>query len=75
MEHRRTHSPAAIRRKRIEAGLKQKDLAHRAGISRPHMSSIEHGRVNPSPPVLHRLALALGCEIPDLMSTAAMASA
>lgn len=67
MEHRRTHSPETVRRKRIEAGLKQKDLARQAGISVPHMSSIEHGRVNPSPPVLGRLAAALGCEIPDLM--------
>lgn len=67
MEPRRTHSPAAIRRKRIEAGLNQKDLAQTVGISGPHMSSIEHGRVNPSPPVLKRLAAALGCKIPDLM--------
>ncbi|MGC5034143.1 helix-turn-helix domain-containing protein [Streptomyces sp. DT190] len=67
MEPRRTHDPAAVRRKRIEAGLKQKELAQQAGISEPHMSSIEHGRVNPSPPVLRRIATALGCEIPDLM--------
>ncbi|MFM9645675.1 helix-turn-helix domain-containing protein [Streptomyces galilaeus] len=67
MEPRRTHSPETIRRKRIEAGLNQKDLAARADISCPHMSSIEHGRVNPSPPVLGRIATALGCEIPDLM--------
>ncbi|MFJ8140617.1 helix-turn-helix domain-containing protein [Streptomyces sp. NPDC096013] len=67
MEPRRTHSPESVRRKRIEAGLKQKELALRAGISRPHMSSIEHGRVSPSPPVLRRLANELGCEVADLM--------
>ncbi|MEV6544432.1 helix-turn-helix transcriptional regulator [Streptomyces sp. NPDC051665] len=67
MEPRRTHSPESVRRKRIEAGLKQKELAFRAGISRPHMSSIEHGRVSPSPPVLRRLADELGCEVADLM--------
>ncbi|MFF7521215.1 helix-turn-helix domain-containing protein [Streptomyces pseudovenezuelae] len=67
MEPRRNHSPESIRRKRIEAGLKQKELAHKVGISTPHMSSIEHGRVNPSPPVLLRLAAALGCQVPDLM--------
>lgn len=67
MKPRRTHSPETVRRKRIEAGLKQIDLARQAGISKPHMSSIEHGRVNPSPPVLGRLAEALGCEISDLM--------
>lgn len=67
MEPRRTHSPESVRRKRIEAGLNQKQLASQAGISCPHMSSIERGRVNPSPPVLGRLAAALGCEIPDLL--------
>lgn len=67
MKPRRTHSPETVRRKRIEAGLKQIDLARQAGISKPHMSSIEHGRVSPSPPVLRRLAEALGCETADLM--------
>ncbi|MFI1030776.1 helix-turn-helix domain-containing protein [Streptomyces sp. NPDC020951] len=75
MEPRRTHSPETVRRKRIEAGLNQKDLAHRAGISKPHMSSIEHGRVNPSPPVLQRLAAALGCAVHDLMPPHETASA
>jgi transcriptional regulator with XRE-family HTH domain len=67
MEPRRNHDPGRVRRKRIEAGLQQQELARKAGISKPHMSSIEHGRVNPSPHVLQRLAVALGCEIPDLM--------
>ncbi|WP_079081659.1 helix-turn-helix domain-containing protein [Streptomyces scabiei] len=67
MEPRRNADPGRVRRKRIEAGLQQQELARRAGISKPHMSSIEHGRVNPSPGVLQRLATALGCEIPDLM--------
>lgn len=67
METRRNHDPGRVRRKRIEAGLQQQELARKAGISKPHMSSIEHGRVNPSPGVLQRLADALGCEIPDLM--------
>jgi transcriptional regulator with XRE-family HTH domain len=68
MEARRTHNPEAVRRLRIEAGLNQKNLAAKAAISEAHMSHIEHGRVNPSPPVLGRIAAALGCEIPDLMS-------
>ncbi len=67
MEPRRNHDPGRVRRKRIEAGLQQQELARKAGISKPHMSSIEHGRVNPSPGVLRRLADALGCQIPDLM--------
>lgn len=31
------------------------------------MSSIEHGRVSPSPGVLRRMAEVLGCEVTELM--------
>jgi len=67
MQPRRNQDPGRVRRKRIEAGLQQQALASKAGISRPHMSSIEHGRVGASPGVLRRLAAALECEIADLM--------
>lgn len=66
----RLHDPDRLRRRRIEAGLSQKDLAAQARISVSHMSQIESGKQNPSPPVLGRLACALTCEIADLLPPA-----
>jgi transcriptional regulator with XRE-family HTH domain len=58
---------ATVRRLRQNAGLTQKDLAARAGITENHVWQIEAGR-RPvlRPPTVHRLAGALGVEIDDL---------
>jgi transcriptional regulator with XRE-family HTH domain len=67
MMHRRNQDPGRLRRKRIETGLNQTELAARAELSTAHMSAIESGRRGASPKVLRRLAEALECSIVDLM--------
>lgn len=60
------HDPATLRTRRVEAGLTGAELAQRAEISAGHLSELESGSRNASPPVLARLARELGCEIRDL---------
>jgi transcriptional regulator with XRE-family HTH domain len=62
-----TQDPQRLRRRRIEAGLNQVELAARAGISKSHMSLLERGARNASAPVLKRLAKRLKCEVADLL--------
>lgn len=59
--------PREIRRRRIEAGLSQTDLALKAGVSKSHVSDVENGRAGFSPKNLKALATALGCTIRDLL--------
>ncbi|MEU6952112.1 helix-turn-helix transcriptional regulator [Streptomyces sp. NPDC045714] len=59
--------PVQIRRRRIEAGLTQKALAKRVGVSKAHISMVERGTAGASAPLLARLAAAFGCEVADLM--------
>jgi transcriptional regulator with XRE-family HTH domain len=73
MEPRRNQDPERLRRRRIESGLSQVDLADRAGISKSHMSMIEGGRAGASPRVLQRLADVMDCEVADLMPVEVMA--
>ena len=70
MEARRNQDPARVRRKRIEAGLTQTQLANQAGLSNAHLSQVERGGRGASPKVLARLAGVLNCEIADLMPPA-----
>lgn len=49
---------------RIRAGLKQYELAGRAGIREPELSLIENGRKRPSAAKLARITAALGVEAP-----------
>lgn len=53
---------ALLIRNRTERGLFQKDLAEAVGITKGHMCDIEAGRKQPSPPLLSRIAEALGIE-------------
>lgn len=59
--------PRAFRRRRIEAGLSQTDLAEQAGVSKSHVSDVENGRAGFSPKNLKAIAEVLGCKIPDLL--------
>lgn len=61
------HDPATLRSRRVEAGLTQAEVASTAKLSAGHLSELETGTRNPSPPVLARLAAALKCEVADLM--------
>ncbi|MET7477943.1 helix-turn-helix transcriptional regulator [Streptomyces sp. NPDC005648] len=56
-----------LRRRRIEAGLNQTQLARRAGISKQLVSMVEKGNANFSPNNLGKIAQALGCKIADLL--------
>ena len=61
------HDPEKLRRKRIEAGLNQMDLAAETGIQQSHISRLERGESSTTPKSLARLARALGCTIADLL--------
>jgi len=49
-----------LRQRRLSMGLRQADLAQRAGISASYLNLIEHNRRRIGPDVLGRLAAALG---------------
>ncbi|MEV0466449.1 helix-turn-helix transcriptional regulator [Nocardia tengchongensis] len=49
----------AIRERRLELGLTQKQLAERAGLSQPEVSRLESGGGTPTIGMLERLARAL----------------
>ncbi|WND34024.1 helix-turn-helix transcriptional regulator [Streptomyces sp. BB1-1-1] len=59
--------PRAFRRRRIDAGLSQTDLAEKAGVSKSHVSDVENGRAGFSPKNLKAIADILGCTIRDLL--------
>ena len=48
-------------------GMSQEELAHRAGIDRTYISSLERSIYNASIDVVDRLAGALGMEAADLL--------
>jgi transcriptional regulator with XRE-family HTH domain len=55
----------ALRRLRLERRLLSKQVASRAGISRPTLSRYEHGRQHPSLPNLVKVLRALDCSAED----------
>lgn len=52
-----------LHRARCMAGLSQRELADRAGVSQPVISAYERGRREPSLSTLARLVAATGCEL------------
>ena len=61
------HHPDKLRRRRVEAGLNQAELAKRVGCSAGHFSELESGTRNPSPALLSAIAAELRCKPADLM--------
>src|SRR2546430_5619548 len=57
---------SGLRRARQRSGLKQAELAARAGISRQTLSALEAGRAQPSTAIALNLARALGCRVEEL---------
>ena len=55
-----------LRRARQRRGLKQGELASRAGISRQTLSALEAGRAQPSTAIALNLARVLGCRMEEL---------
>lgn len=56
-----------LRELREERHLTQQDMAGRAGVPRTYISRIENARLLPGPPMLHRIADALGVALLDLL--------
>jgi HTH-type transcriptional regulator/antitoxin HipB len=50
----------AVRARREELGLSQRQLAERAGMTQPGIARFEAGGTTPTLPLLERLAVALG---------------
>ncbi|MCD7887050.1 MAG: helix-turn-helix transcriptional regulator [Clostridiales bacterium] len=55
-----------VKRRRLECGMTQGDLAKAAGVSRATILAIERYQTNPTLHTLERIAEALGCEARDL---------
>lgn len=60
----------AIRQLREERDMTQEALAHAAGITVGHLSTIERGHSNPTWATVKAVATALAVSMPDLASAA-----
>jgi transcriptional regulator with XRE-family HTH domain len=60
-----------LRRRRLESGLTQAELAARAGVSRQLVAAVEAGRHTPAVDAAMRLARALGTTVEELFSAGA----
>lgn len=63
MDRDRRAAASLVRRLRRHAGLSQRALAERAGVTQPVIAAYESGRRQPSVPALLRLARAAGFEL------------
>lgn len=57
-----------LRRLRTERGLSQEGLAHRCGLHRTYVGSVERGERNVSLDAIHSLARGLDVEVAALFS-------
>lgn len=56
-----------VKIKRIELGIKQKDLAKKIGITPQYMMHIENGEAkNPSVEIMKKIAAELNCSVQEL---------
>ena len=58
----------ALRELRVKAGLPQKELAERVGVSRQTLSAVESGESVPATSIALQLARVLGCRVEDIFS-------
>lgn len=61
-------NPVALRALRERSGLTVTALAHAAGIRQPHLSNVELGRRNVSPPVALAIAEALKVDVAAILA-------
>lgn len=59
--------PRAFRRRRLEAGLSQAELARRIGVGRSRICDVEKGRAGLAPRHLKSAAQIFGCTVHDLL--------
>lgn len=60
----------AVREARKARGVSQEELAHRSGVDRSYMSSIERGEQNVGLMSMSRVAAALGVTLSELVLNA-----
>src|SRR3954470_16830154 len=58
----------ALKQLRLKAGLQQKELAERAGVSRQTLSAVEAGESVPATSIALQLGRVLGCRVEDIFS-------
>jgi transcriptional regulator with XRE-family HTH domain len=58
-----TTASAFLQLARLEAGLSQRELAERAGVSQSEIARIESGKREPSIPTLQRILAGAGMEL------------
>ena len=56
-----------VRQRRAELNMSQENLAHRSGLNRSYIGSLEAGQRNPSLETICRLAKALKVDAADLV--------
>jgi putative molybdopterin biosynthesis protein len=61
-----SHFRNGLRELRVRAGLQQRQLADRVGVSRQTLSSLESGETVPATSIALELARALGCRVEDI---------
>lgn len=59
---------SSVRTRRLEQGWSQEELAHRAGLHRTYIGSVERGERNLALSNAYALADALGLHIHDLLA-------
>jgi transcriptional regulator with XRE-family HTH domain len=64
------HLGLALKRARMRAGMKQKELAEKLNIWSTYLSSVEHGRVWPSMRILFKYSEALNTRVSTLFGAA-----
>lgn len=65
---------ARIRELRLQKGLSLTELAHQANVSKSYLSTVENGTGSrPGVAVLHKLAVALGVTLADLLGRSVQA--
>lgn len=60
------HLGVTIRRRRVEAGMTQAELAHKIGSADATLSRIERGKMSPSQAMIEAIATGLACSVRDL---------
>jgi transcriptional regulator with XRE-family HTH domain len=60
----------AIRRRRLQRGMSQRELALAVGTHRPLVARLERGHLNNSLGLLHRYAVALECAVSEVLRDA-----
>lgn len=60
---------ANLKARRLALGLSQEDFAHRAGVHRTYVGSVERGERNVSIDTIERFAKALGVDVSDMVGS------